>query len=310
MSFAIGWEADSIQAGGFLYFDAVLSWNRSFTGSVTKHPVDGGSSITDSYLNNNAVFTLSAVISATDVSIASVALADGDGNTPSNVRGAPTEVLVRSSDQSLLMKFIPNVIGQFLPDTLPEVIMDGAPGEQDEGVEAGITEGLIEEAPPENNTRGLDSDYTESIQDTLVSLQSGEGYNQITGQFETLIRPVTLYETNNFLTLVRKLPADNNSYLVITALNFREDTESGYALYVDMTFEKVRFANLKKVQLPPDLVQTPVKKKAAAKKSLGKCDSTEKDTSTPTDASKSGKVDAAQSDVDPLRNTTVGITPL
>lgn len=303
MSFALSWEADEIQAGGFLYFDAITSWNRSFTGQVTKHPVDGGSSITDSYISNNPVFTMSAVVSATDVSIASIALANENGDTPSNIRGAPTEVLVKSDDQSLLMKFVPNVIGQFLPDTLPEVIMDGAPGEQDEGVEAGITEGLIEETPPENNTRGIDSDYTESIQDTLISLQSGEGYNQITGQFETLIRPVTLYETNNFLTLVRKLPADNNSYLVITSLNFREDTESGYALYVDLTFEKVRFANLKKVQLPPDLVQIPVKKKAASKKSLGKCDSTQKDTSTSTDTNKSVSIDE-------LRNTTTGIIPL
>jgi hypothetical protein len=119
---------------------------------------------------------------------------------------------------------------------------------------------------------------------------------------------VTLYETNGFLTLVRKLPA-NNSFLVITSINFREDAESGYAVYADITFEQVRFANLKKVQLPPDLVQTPVKKKAASKKSLGKCDSTQKDTATSTDTSKSGAVDEIQSDIDPLR-TTVGIIPL
>jgi hypothetical protein len=302
MSFAIGWEADPIQAGGFIYLDAVLTWNRSFTGQVTKHPVDGGSSITDSYINNNPIFTMSAVISATDISIASIALANENGDTPSNIRGAPTEVLVKSDDQSLLMRFVPSVVGQFLPDTLPEVIMDGAAGEQDVGVEAGITEGLVEEQPPENNTRGIDSDYTENIQDILSNLQSSEGYNQITGQFETIIRPVTLYETNGFLTLVRKLPA-NNSFLVITSINFREDAESGYAVYADITFEQVRFANLKKVQLPPDLVQTPVKKKAASKKSLGKCDSTQKDTTTSTDTSKSGAVDEIQSDIDPLRTT-------
>jgi hypothetical protein len=298
MSFALGWEADSIQAGGFIYLDAVTNWNRSFTGQVTKHPVDGGSSITDSYVNNNPIFTMSAVISATDISIAPIALANENGDTPSNIRGAPTEVLVKSDDQSLLMKFVPNVIGQFLPDTLPQVIMDGAPGEQDQGVEAGITEGLIEEQPPENNTRGIDSDYTENIQDILSNLQSSEGYNQITGQFETIVRPVTLYETNGFLTLVRKLPA-NNSFLVITSINFREDTDSGYAVYADITFEQVRFANLKKVQLPPDLVQTPVKKKAASKESLGKCDSTVKNTTTPAGAS-----------VQASKDNTTGIFPL
>lgn len=280
MSFAIGWEADEIQSGGFLYFDAITSWNRSFTGTTTKHPVDAGGNVTDHYINNNTVFTMSAVISGTDLSISTIALQNELGDIPYNARPAPTEVLVGSEDQSLLMRFIPNVIGQFLPDTLPEVIMDDIRG-----------------------------DTSEEIQDILTNLQSGEGYNQLTGQFETLIRPVVLYETNGFLSLVRKLPADNNSYLVITSINFREDTESGYALYCDLTFEKVRFANLKKVQLPPDLVQTPVKKKVTSKKSLGKCDSTQKNTSTSTDESKAGKVDTIQNDVDPLRNT-VGIVPL
>lgn len=274
MSFALGWEADTIQAGGFLYFDAITSWNRSFTGTVTKHPVDSGSSVTDSYINNNPVFTMSAVISGTDLSVSTSSLQNELGDIPYNARPAPSEVTIGSEDQSLLMRFIPNVIGQFLPDTLPDVIMDGFRG-----------------------------DTSEEIQDILIGLQSGEGYNQITGQFETLIRPVILYETNGFQSLVRKLPADNNSYLVITSINFREDTESGYALYADLTFEKVRFANLKKVQLPPDLVQTPVKKKVTSKKSLGKCDSTQKDTSTSTDISKAGKVDEAQNDVDPLRTT-------
>lgn len=280
MSFALGWEADSIQAGGFLYFDTVTSWNRSFTGSVTKNPVDGGSNVTDSYINNNAIFTLSAVISGTDLSVSTSSLQNELGDIPYNARPTPSEVLVGSEDQSLLMRFVPSVINQFLPDTLPDVIMDGFRG-----------------------------DTSEEIQDILTSLQSGEGYNQLTGQFETLIRPVVLYETNGFPSLVRKLPADNNSYLVITSINFREDTESGFGLYCDLTFEKVRFANLKKVQLPPDLVQPVVKKKVTSKKSLGKCDSTQKNTSTSTDTNKSGKVDEIQNDVDPLRNT-VGIVPL
>lgn len=286
MSFAIGWEADEIQAGGFLLFDAVTSWNRSFSGTVTEHPIDGGGNISDHYSSANPTFTLSAVISSTDISTTSSLLADSEGNVPYNTVPAPSEVLVGSSDQSLLMKFIPNVIGQFLPDTLPEVIMDDIRGDIFSG-----------------NT-------TEQVQDILINLQSGEGVNQITGQFEALIRPVNLYETDDFLTLIKKLPVDDTRALVITGLNFREDTESGYALYVDLTFRLVRFANLKKVQLPPDLVQTPVKKKVTSKKSLGKCDSTQKDTSTSTDTSKATKIDKAQDDLDLLRNTTVGIIPL
>ena len=281
MTFALSWEADNIQAGGFIYLDAVLNWNRNFTGQVSKHPIDGGSSLTDAYINSNPVFSLTAVISGSDISLIPAFTVDENGTQPFNTRVAPSEVEVRSTDASTLTKFIPNVISQFIPDLLPEVVMDD-----------------------------FRSNSIEEVQDILINLQSGEGYNQLTGQFETVIRPVTLYETDGFLSLVKKLPSDEARALVITAISFREDTESGYCLYADITLEQIRFANLKKVQLPPDLVQTPVKKKVAAKKSLGKCDSTQKDTSTSTDASKSGKVDAAQSDVDPLRNTTVGIIPL
>lgn len=277
MSFALSWEPDEVQAGGMLYFDAILNWNRSFTGSVTKHAIDGGGNITDFYISNNPTFTLSAVISAEDISTTSALLADANGNEPFNTTMPPEAVIVGSTDQSLLMKYIPSVIGQLLPDTLPEVVMDDFRGD-------------------------VFGASLEDIQDILVNLQSGEGYNQITGQFEAIIRQVTLYETDGFLTLAKKLPADETKALVITSLNFREDQDSGYALYCDMSFELVRFANLKKVALPPDLVQAPVKKKVATKKSLGKCDSTTKDTATSGDASKACAVDSAQNDVDPERN--------
>ncbi len=279
MSFALSWEPNESNAGGFLLFDSVTAWNRNFTGSVTRHPIDGGGNITDFYISNNPIFTLSAVISAEDISTTSVLLSDSDGNEPSNTTMPPGAVIIGSTDQSLLMKYIPNVLGQLLPDTLPDVIMDDFRGDSVFGASL------------------------EDIQDILVNLQSGEGYNQVTGQFEAVIRQVALYETDGFLTLVKKLPADDSKALVITAISFREDTESGYALYCDIVFEQVRFSNLKKISIPPELVQAPVKKKVATKKSLGKCDSTTKD------ASGSSTVSKGLNDVDPLRNTT-GIVPL
>lgn len=274
MTFALSWEADNIQAGGFIYLDAVLNWNHNFTGQVSRHPIDGGSSLTDAYINNNPTFSLSAVISGSDISIIPAVLRDENGTQPFNTRVSPSEVEVRSTDASTLTKFIPNVISQFIPDLLPEVVIDD-----------------------------FRSNSVEEVQDILINLQSGEGYNQITGQFETVIRPVSLYETDDFLTLIKKLPADNTKALVITSIAFREGTESGYALHCDINFEQVRFANLKKVQLSPDQVQASVNKKVADKKSLGKSDSTQKDTSTSTDTSKAAAVDEAQSDVDPLPAT-------
>ena len=271
MSFALSWEPSESNAGGFLLFDAVTSWNRSFTGAVTKHPIDGGSNISDHYINNNPVFTMSAVISSADISTTSVLLSDENGNEPSNTVNPPTKVQISSTDQSVLMKYVPNVIGQFLPDLEPDVRVDMVRGDIFEG------------------------DTTEKIQDILINLQSGEGINIINNQWETNIRPVELFETDGFLTLVKKLPADATKALIITGLNFREDTESGYALYADITFELVRFANLKKVTIPPEIVQQSVKGKIAPKKPLGICDSTPLPT-TPT--------------VEASRQNTVGIFPL
>lgn len=277
MTFCLGWEADELQAGGLLYLDAVLTWNRSYSGTVSEHPIDSGGSVADHFVSSNPTFTLSAVISDSDISTTSALLADADGNEPFNTSLPPSAVTVESTDSSLLMKFIPNSISQFLPDTMPSVVMDDFKGDV-----FGTT--------------------LEGIQDILANLISGEGINQITGQWEAIIRPVELYETDGFLTLVKKLPSSDNKALILTNLSFREDSETGQGLYADMTFRLVRFANLKKVTLPPDLVQAPVKKKAAAKKSLGKCDSTTKDTTTSTDGSKAGAVDSAQNDVDPERN--------
>ena len=284
MSFALSWQPDEVQAGGFLLFDSVTSWNRSYSGTVSEHPIDSGGSVADHFVSANPTFTLSAVISDVDISTTSALLADADGNEPSNTNLPPSAVVVESTDASVLMKFIPSTVAQFLPDTTPSVVVDDFKGD-------------------------IFGTTLEGVQDILANLISGEGVNQITGQWEAIIRPVFLYETDGFLTLVKKLPADDTKSLIMTNLSFREDTETGYSLYADMTFRLVRFANLKKVTLPPDLVQAPVKKKVATKKSLGKCDSTPKDTATSTDGSKAGAVNSAQSDVDPLRNTT-GIIPL
>lgn len=291
MSFALSWEPSEINAGGFLYFDAVVNWNRSFSGTVTEHPIDSSGSITDHYISANPTFQMSAVISGSDLSMIPSILVNEIGDSPSNARTPPSEVQVTSTDASTLMKYLPNVIGQFLPDKMPSVVMDGVSNPQDEGVEAGITEGDNTQPPAVDETRSLNSTYVEGIQDLLESLVSGEGINQITGQWETLIRPVFLYETDGFLTLIKKLPAADNKSLILTNINFREDTDTGRALFCDMTFRLVRFANIKKISLPPELVQAPVKKKVATKKSLSRCDSTKNNTATSADTSKAGAID-------------------
>lgn len=252
MSLAIKWGVDNTQNQGFVFFDAVVSYVRNNKGQVTKHPISLGSSITDHFLKDNQTITLSAVISGADISTNTYLIQDLDGNAAFNSFQPVTAVSVNSTDQSVLKKFIPNSIGQFLSDSTPEIAMDSAR-----------------------------EDLMEQVRDRLEQLNSGVIYNDKTGQFDPNIQIVQIYEYDG--TLLRKVI--NN--LVVTNLTFKEDPNSGYALYFDMSLEQVTFAFLKKTTIPKDIT-TSLQKKASKKDTKGKIDSTP-------DAGDAPK------DVDPLR---------
>lgn len=252
MSLAIRWGVDDTKNSGFIFFDAVSSYVRNRKGQVTKHPISLGSSVTDHFIIDNQTITLSAVISGADISTNTYLIQDLDGNAPYNSFDPVTPVSVNSTDQSVLKKFIPDSVGQFLPDSTPEVVMDSAR-----------------------------EDLLEQVRDALEQLNSGVIYNDRTGQFDPNIQIVQLYEYDG--TLLRKVI--NN--LVVTNITFKEDANTGYALYFDMSLEQVTFAFLKKTTIPKDILDK-LKKKAAKKDTKGKVDSTPDSGEPP-------------KDVDPLR---------
>lgn len=240
MSFGLRWGEDNEQGGGFIFFDAVTVSTENYSGQVTKHPIASGASVSDHFIRNNPIFTMSIVITGYDISMNSYLIEDTSGNGPSNTSIAPEAVSVTSTDASLLKRFIPDGIGQFLPDPTPEVIVDG--------------ERLL---------------TVEPTKESLVSLMSGVVFNEKKGRFVPNIQLVRLFEYDG--TLLKKVI--NN--LVITSMVFREDANTGEGLYCDLTFEQVTFATLKKTQLPPDVVNS-LKKKSAPKAAKGKQDPTVK----------------------------------
>lgn len=259
MSLAIEWGDSSVQDGGFIYCDAVQAYTQNYSGQVTKHPIDAGGNVTDHFINNNPTFTIGAVITGVDISTGTYLIQDLDGNNPYNSNEAPTPVSVNSTDQSVLKKFLPDSIGQFLSDDQPEVVVD---------------------------TRR--TDLIEQIRQALIDLTSGVIYNDKTGQFDPSIQLVRLFEYDNIS--LRKVI--NN--LVMTKITFKEDANTGYALYCDITFEQVTFAFLKKTTIPKD-VQDSLKKKSSSKASKGKQDSTPQDVDGPNAGTNAPK------DTDPLR---------
>jgi len=238
MSLALRWGEDDKDEGGFIYLNATTLYTQSYTGQVTKHPIDKGGNITDHFIKNNPVFTVSGVITGDDINTSSYLIQDLVGNSPFNVDQAPTAVNVESTDLGVLSNFIPTSIGQFLPSVDPTVVMDGQR-----------------------------ADLLEQIREALINLISGVKYDEKIGQFNSNIQLVRLFEYDG-VNLKRIL---NN--LVITSITFKEDPNTGYALYPDFTFEQVTFASLKKTKIPKDVVNA-LKKKAATKESKGKQDST------------------------------------
>ena len=255
MSLAISWGDSSIQEGGLIYCDAVTSYTQNYSGQISKHPIDNGGLVTDHYIRSNPIFTIGAVITGVDISTGTYLIQDLDGNSPYNSNQAPNAVSVNSTDQSVLKKFIPDSIGQFLSDSTPEVIVD---------------------------TRR--ADLLEQIRQALIDLTAGVVFNDKTGNFDPSIQLVRLFEYDS--TLLRKVI--NN--LVMTKITFKEDQNTGYGLYCDITFEQVTFAFLKKTVIPKD-VQDSLKKKASSKASKGKQDSTPQDVGT----------GESPKDTDPLR---------
>jgi hypothetical protein len=242
MSFALRWDDNS--GGGFIYLDAVTAYTQNYRGKPTAHPIDAGGTITDHFIRSNPTFRVSAVISGVDISTGTYLIRDLEGNAPYNAELPPNPVSIQSTDQSVLSKFLPNSVNQFLSDQTPVVVID----EQR-------------------------ADLTQQIRDALISLTSGEVLDQETGRFQPDIKLLKLYEYDG-TRLTRVI-----NRLVMSDLIFRETSESGGGLFCDFSFEQVSFANLKQTQLPTD-VQQSLKKKASVKASKGKQDSTVQDPST------------------------------
>lgn len=227
--------------GFFIYFDAVTAYTQNYSGSVTKHPIDTGASIVDHFIAENPTITISAVISGVDVSTGSFNIVGTDGQSPQNVRVAPSAVSVVGGDESLISKFIPSSLGQLLPQNDAEVVLEDARVSVIEQVKAALRELVV-----------------------------GTKENPLTGRHDPHISLVTLYEYNHTL-LSRSV---NN--LVITNITFSETVDSGEGLYCDITLEQVKFVGLEREAVPSEYIKS-MEAQTAPKESKGKQDSTVKE---------------------------------
>lgn len=247
MSLAIkfGDSADYNSLSGAIYFDVVTSYTKDIGGRVTEHPIEAGASITDHYISRNSKYSISGVISHVDLSpISSLILLDGE--PVMNSQDSPNPVTINDM-ASGLRRFVPGVIDQFLFKTNPNVVVD-------------------------QNIRTNSKMSFESFFETLLT---GLWYNESRKKWENRMTTAILFEMDGILPV---RPINN---LICTNISVKEDDESGDALFVDMTLEKVNFVTLEKAEAPKPAPRSNTEKATADKKNKGTKPGTENSPKSP-----------------------------
>ena len=194
------------QVQGFIYLDAVTTYTKDMDGKVTSFPVDSGANISDHFISQNQKFTLEGVISDVDIT----GLSDKvmvDGEKPINAKPQPTAT--RISGQQGALQYLPSAVKQFFERTDATVYSDASSQASIPAVEL-----LFEE------------------------LMRGTYYNSADNRWRNKMTTTTLYEMDGINFINAKTD------LVITNVSITEDADSGDALYMSISLEKVRFVTL------------------------------------------------------------------
>lgn len=225
------------------YINAVESYTKNVNGKLSKHPLDSGVSISDHFTSENMTFNIRGVITSADITFdAYTTTFTATGSN--NIEWAEPPVAVEiDTGKTLLSKFIPDVVGQFLSPLEPEVR-----GDETEVLEAG----------------GPFSDFIEKMMLDVI-------YNPTTQTYRNSIVPVWLYEMEG--TRFGRTPYTN---LVVTDFKVNETPDTGSGCHFDMTLEQARFVELKE-ELLPEHVAEGIKKQAATSANKAKADSTAKE---------------------------------
>jgi hypothetical protein len=223
---------DPKQLSGFIYLDAVTSYAKSFGGRITEHPVETGVSISDHYISENPKFRVNGVISGVDLSpIPSTFFLDDQNPLNANPPAPPITI---SDSGSSLKKFLPDVVTQFLPKTSLTVSGDV-----------------------------IRQDHKQEVETLLETIMNGLYYNEDRKRQENRMTLSTLYEMDG------NLISKSYTNCVLTGYDVKEEVDSGDALFLELTFEQVRFATSDVAEAPKPVKKTPVARGTAKSKDKG-----------------------------------------
>jgi hypothetical protein len=209
--------------GSIIWFDAVLQFNRQRTASVSKHPLETGSFVTDHTTTENPIFTVSGLITDVDFNLQRpvVSTEDAKSNSIKTKPFVNNDPLVDptvtiQSDGGKYSRYLPESVTQFLEDSAPSVAVT-------------------------------------PITRSKTSISIEEDFIQIWKTKEL----ITLVEFSG-----SKVKSVYNN-CVLTNLSFNETPDSGDALWPSMTFEQVSFAKSSVAKIPQNVTDKMKNKAAA-----------------------------------------------
>lgn len=233
MTIALKIGNEDSQVKGFIYLDAVTAYTKTLGGKVTSFPVDSGVNISDHFISNNQKISFEGVVS--DVDITGVSdLIEVDGDKPTNAN--PKPVTPELIGQQSVLQYLPSAVTQFFDKSQASVV-----------------------------TSSQSPTNIPTIEAMLEDLLRANYYNEADKKWRNKMTFTTLYEMDgtNFVNA--------KTDLVITDVSIQENVDSGDALYMSFSLEKIRLVTLDKTDMPKKAVKS-VKKKVASKETQGKQD--------------------------------------
>ena len=237
MSLAIkfGDSTDISSLSGAVYFDAVTSFKKSYGGKVTEHPLEAGAYISDHFISDNPKISIEGVISNVDFSNIPSTLTL-DGTRVVNHKNNPPNIPVTVNGWgSKLKQFIPDIIGQFLPQVESDVRVD-------------------------NRVRHNSTDDVDRLMKDLIN---GLYLNRTRNKWEIKMTPSTLYDVYGNTAM------PNMDNLIVTKFQTDENVNNGDGLFFSMELEQVRFVTLESAEAPKPAKATPVGRQATEETKKG-----------------------------------------
>jgi len=214
MALSIIFEDDSVA-----YMDAVTTYSKSKASSVSTHPVDLSSLVSDHVLKENPNFNFRAIISSADFNTTytrPVELIEGGEDTPSvsPEQNAPVSGAVISSPSTLL-DYLPRSIGQILGNTITS------------DVSVDPFRGFTHEMVRDRFLRAWDNSEV-----------------------------LTLVDYDFDISFGRYISARVVENCIMTRFEDTESVETGDALIANISLQQVRFATIKEVDVNIDQAAT------------------------------------------------------